>query len=100
MEEALRISHQLLPHAHALQMHMEAGVSCWHLLQSPQLQVEGVPRGRTHGHKQVVEGVVLPGTPAFIDTAHPNSWLQLWLEGIPGKLLTGTKKKQQNAAQK
>lgn len=69
---------------------MEAGVIGQHLLCSALLQAEGRPRGRLQEHEQVVKDIVLPGTLTFIDTDHPNGWVQPWLEVIPGKSLAGT----------
>lgn len=69
---------------------MEAGVIGQHLLCSALLQAEGRPRRRLQEHEQVVKDVVLPGTLTFIDTDHPNGWVQPWLEVTPGKSLAGT----------
>lgn len=50
-------------------------------------------RGRLDGHNQAVDDIVVLDTPAFIDTAYPNGWLQLWLEGTPAKSLVGTEQR-------
>lgn len=52
-----------------------------------------MPRGKPQGHEQVVEYVVFPGTPTFVEAVNDDGWLQLWLEEtVPGESSAGTKK--------
>lgn len=62
MEEAQHVLHQPLPRAGTLQLHADVGFSHPHLLHGDYIKVEGVPKERMQGHKQVVDSIVLMRT--------------------------------------